>query len=619
MNEEIFFLRQWAETVRLYSGLLEESEREKFIKQIAEKDVLLAAECQATSFYDYSKLDEYLEQIALNQAKDFKNAKLSANGVLALAELNKFDSITEIFATIKDDDIGYLHGAVVNIYVANGNETQIATLLVVLAKTNVQLFQKAIDKAFEMEIYFSPQSMVQAEVIFGLFQEQTNLLLLAKAICVFRSKYSAVDPYRIFEILMEKKQIKYAERILKLYSINPPDNLFEYFDQYILKNESLDTILRFLNLCQKYNIKHDLQSTLVKLSTHLNPQVKHLIFSYQQKFTIEKDLAHRIAISNLKIATKASIEFAFEIIEKYSLENQINIETIIDTLLENPKLQRIEIAYKAIIAHELTEKYSISHIIDILFNMQEIQAFSLALQIIKENFTNLPKVKLIQNLLAITIGNPKYNRFVKDLVFNELYEHITDGSLKVNRRYIGFVLKKFKGFYQIMISSDNLFVSVPEVEVGFLKSNRYIELKLLSIDSENIKQSKIKITDLNPFSIFKHQFTYENLFIGEILILKVDKYDNYNVYLKPEYITNLRFVVNIREIAHTYVKSIGDFVTAGQQVKVKVVGFDKNRQVINCSLKAFQKKEIKRNDKLTDQEVLEKIKLLQEVFSTKTK
>jgi predicted RNA-binding protein with RPS1 domain len=150
-----------------------------------------------------------------------------------------------------------------------------------------------------------------------------------------------------------------------------------------------------------------------------------------------------------------------------------------------------------------------------------------------------------------------------------------------------------------------------------LKFQRYIKLKFKYIDNDNIKQSKVEIIDFNPFLPFKRMFIFEQYFIGQILTFNVLKYDKHSVVLEAIPSTDHVFIVLIREIAYKFVENIGDFVSVGQQVKAKIIGFDKRNRKIYCSIKALQKKEIKRNITLTDQEVLEKIKLLQEVLSTK--
>ena len=51
----------WAEVIRLYSGLFEtKSQRENFIIEVAESNILLAAECQTTSIEEQVKLEQFL-------------------------------------------------------------------------------------------------------------------------------------------------------------------------------------------------------------------------------------------------------------------------------------------------------------------------------------------------------------------------------------------------------------------------------------------------------------------------------------------------------------------------------------------------------------------------------
>lgn len=89
----------WAEVMRLYSGLFDtQDERETFILDVAEEDILLAAECKTSSVEVEEKIvDIFIRKIEI----DFSFKKIQIfNAILVLLELRGFETLMVILTYI---------------------------------------------------------------------------------------------------------------------------------------------------------------------------------------------------------------------------------------------------------------------------------------------------------------------------------------------------------------------------------------------------------------------------------------------------------------------------------------------------------------------------------------
>ena len=134
----IFYQRQWAESVRLYSGLLEGNERYELILSLSEKDILLAAECKNIVANDEPEIEDKLIKVAVNDAQKFSKTSISTKGFLALSELDRHDEISRIFSTIKN--FSGTHTEVVMNFIVNGKEMQISTFLEIVSSLVAGLY-----------------------------------------------------------------------------------------------------------------------------------------------------------------------------------------------------------------------------------------------------------------------------------------------------------------------------------------------------------------------------------------------------------------------------------------------------------------------------------------------
>lgn len=92
----------WAEVIRLYSGLFEETnDRCAFVINLADNNVLLAAECKNSSTQIEEEISVSLKTISFNKAKVFVDHNASSQAFEALLELNGFNEVEQILSEIK--------------------------------------------------------------------------------------------------------------------------------------------------------------------------------------------------------------------------------------------------------------------------------------------------------------------------------------------------------------------------------------------------------------------------------------------------------------------------------------------------------------------------------------
>lgn len=82
----------WAETIKLYSGLFDsQAERTHFIIELAESDILLAAECKVGSINNELEITSKINSLAISQ--NYLEGLVSASAIKSLYLINRPDSI----------------------------------------------------------------------------------------------------------------------------------------------------------------------------------------------------------------------------------------------------------------------------------------------------------------------------------------------------------------------------------------------------------------------------------------------------------------------------------------------------------------------------------------------
>ncbi|WP_343523844.1 hypothetical protein [Pedobacter sp.] len=579
--------RHWAETARLYSGLLDPEERNLFIKNLAQKNILLASECRATWFLEDQLLDDFLTDLAKEKAKMFEKAKESADGFLALVELNRLDEISSIFRNIPKKGTIHPQNQVVINYIKSGSEIQILAFLNVLYKSNKQLLNKALDATVDLNIYFTPNSINQAITIADNLHDEEDELLAAKVICLFRLKNKITDPNQLFKLLIQNKELKYADRLISIGKFKPLLSLTDFLPAYIESNEGRLTILNLKKIFQNLNIETENDQVSLMLSQSLNPLVKMLSMETKDKGAISKNLAIKICKKNLELGNRSSIEFAMLIVERFNLEQVISIENVVSSLLTNPKYQRLELAYKMIEQFNLSHKIPYKFIYNLLIGIPVHQNLALARDIVKKHFAPNEHTTVLEYLAVVSHVDPKSFGLAREIMLHDVSNNFDETNYNSSIELIGLVSNIFKGFYSINFTKRNLVISQSKAK-GYFKLNTFIKFKISTLN-EKISTSEINIINKTWFDKRKAQLIFEGFYIGQILSLTVQSLHSKCLVLSyPGKIGKIKFIINISEISHSYVHDIAASFSKGQDVSGQILSFDNKKSVIYCSIKSMQ-------------------------------
>jgi len=133
----------WAEVVRLYSGLFEtQDEREDFIIKLADEDLLLAAECKTSSFEKEFNISNILIEYAYSKSINFKNPIETGFAILALLELSDYKTITNILKETYKRKPNLVHKKTIETVINNSD------IEVLIQVTDMFLNNRKIDKIF---------------------------------------------------------------------------------------------------------------------------------------------------------------------------------------------------------------------------------------------------------------------------------------------------------------------------------------------------------------------------------------------------------------------------------------------------------------------------------------
>lgn len=128
----------WAEVIRLYSGLFDtQDERENFIIDLAETDILLAAECKTSSIEEEFFLMNNLTNLCQNNNQNFVDAEITAKIFLSLIEIDKLTEIVQILSNVKV--FNKIHKDSLEYFVKSAREEQLINFLeIVINLDNTQ-------------------------------------------------------------------------------------------------------------------------------------------------------------------------------------------------------------------------------------------------------------------------------------------------------------------------------------------------------------------------------------------------------------------------------------------------------------------------------------------------
>lgn len=513
INEE-YINRHWAETVRLFVGWLNDKERDTYIKKLAKTNILLATECRANIFIENNVLDEHLANIAINNAKQILKTRVSANGLLALAVLEKYEQILEIFASVKTDKNNNFYSNVISDFIRNANEIQIIELLKVLISSNLALLENALDNILDSSLIFSLESkLVGNDLLEQLLLKDERLQL--KVICIFQLGNKIDDSKEFLYKLIKYKQIKYALRISQLTRIVVDKNIIVLLDEYVRQKENF-AVRIFIDILK--NVDLNLNKDLINLSLakSLNPIIKRLGIKTLDGLNIDKRLAEKICEENIKLGNKSSIEFSDEIINQFTLKH-FSKDKLIQILLESQKYQSIELAYNLIKKYSLYNNFNYRQIFNLLIGNLHYQSLSFARDLVVNDFPIAEQDELLYYVSALTCKDNIPNKTTKQILLNDknkAFEKIDTYTI-----YIGHVAFYKNGTYSINIGNKYPHLKISGHDL-FFKRNRFVDFRFIKIN-EPIENSEIEIISENFIHKKIKEVWFGAHYIGEIISLKI--------------------------------------------------------------------------------------------------
>jgi|GEM_PF-5222250 len=581
-HKEILYQRPWAETVRLYSGLLQDGERQALVKKVARRDILLAAECRATWFTEESELDAYLERIAIDEAVQFKKTESSARGLIALAELNKFDVIADIFKAIPDGGNKGIHNEVVIQYITNGTELQIITLLRVLAEYNLQLLHRALDRLLDLNLVFSGEIMSQAAVIAEALRLRKERILVLKLICVFRLRPLAVEADQKMQSLIKARLVKYAERFVSVAKERPQLKTAEALTDYVEHNEAKQTIEALLNLYIKFAEKPELLPLRLILSRHLNPLVKQLAVSFEVQESITRDTAYQICLNNIQIGNRTAIEFTQQVIKKFELSDMISPEMLIGALLQDPRPQRLEMAYRLVLQYEAYHVFPFKYLFNLLVGSRNFDSLTLAAEIVRLHFPKQERYRYLEYLCCIGMTDERLHKLTRQIALKDMFAIANEENQSKEPVYIGVVTPSIKKNFNIVFGPAHDTLPLKQARYPSLKMHNFITFKLrLSRAEPPMKYISVMKTDL--FDNARKKYLFKSHFIGEILELHITA-----VYLRRALLNkdrdHQRFVLSLEEAGLPQQEKMNKHFKPGDMVLVRIKSYDSEHNAMACSV-----------------------------------
>lgn len=610
-HKEILYQRPWAETVRLYSGLLQDGDRQALVKKVARRDILLAAECRATWFTEESELDAYLERIAIDEAVQFKKTESSARGLIALAELNKFDVIADIFKAIPDGGNKGIHNEVVIQYVTNGTELQIITLLRVLAEYNLQLLHRALDRVLDLNLVFSGEIMAQAAVIAEALRLRKERILGLKLICVFRLRQLAGNADQKMQGLIKARLVKYAERFVSVAKERPQLKAAEALTDYVEHNEPKQTIEALLNLYIKIAQKPQLLPLRLILSRHLNPLVKQLAVSFEADGSIGRDTAYQICLNNIQIGNRTAIEFTQQVIKKFGLSDLISPEMLITALLHDPRPQRLEMAYRLVLQYEAYHIFPFKYLFHLLVGSRNFDCLTLAGEIVRLHFPKQERYRYFEYLCCVGMTDERLHKLTREIALKELFAIANEENDSEELVYIGVVTPSIKKNFNIVFGPAHETLPLKQAKYPTVKMHNFITFKLRFSRAEPPKKY-IAVMKTDLFDYARKQYLFKSHFIGEILDLRVTA-----VYLQRAFLSRdrdqQRFVIPLEEAGLPQQEKMDKHFKPGDVVQVRLKSFDREYHAMVCSVTDIMPRQT--NTTRTEDDFKNKLTELQKKYS----
>lgn len=364
----------WAEVIRLYSGLFDvQNERESFILDLAETDILLAAECKTSS----TNIQEILQIQLSDKANSLLNNIFSLergynsesiskynSAFYALAELNRFDIISTYLERIDSRNISIIRTLLENLPETVDSKNVILTAIyskpnffinnfLNLAENfeqkNIDFSNKEINNIFKKLVsqkvkchyiliylakYFEKIQQIKSYQQYAISElhNMAGYEDLMKWMRYFELKISTEN---LIEILLEKKSLQSLHSVMFCIENIEENRRIVFLNQFLISDDPkvIATFLIYINSNTK----------LKKVFLHNQNYNKYKFLLYNIKFSELKDFNFFLKKINRLIQK-------LETLVKININNFINIGDIIYVKLKSNRTKHyfVESAFTSI-------------------------------------------------------------------------------------------------------------------------------------------------------------------------------------------------------------------------------------------------------------------------------
>lgn len=261
----------WAEVIRLYSGLFDtQDEREDFILDLADKDILLAAECKTSSVVEEKKLQKNLSTLVSSD----KNNQAAEDKLLASLEIGEVELAYNILKLHR----GRINNAALSFVIQRANPNTIAlfiknfTRVIKNVSNKISSIEKVNTIIHSLNYNQINDTIISNEVSYFLkFLLKEGYFSLVSAIVSkhnlpLQTFYSgsidmAVNTFtnRAKGSIQRMKRIKFAIFLMDFYSYNNKISIYKKINNKLIDNSLLNKG-KYRN---KYkNLKSDLEKKI---------------------------------------------------------------------------------------------------------------------------------------------------------------------------------------------------------------------------------------------------------------------------------------------------------------------------------------------------------------------
>ncbi len=324
--------KKYHQSLRYFSHSLKGDKRVVFIKELAEKDILLASQCVMSSESNI-ELENYLADNALNQSNS-NIVEFKVKGLLSLIELNRYELIYS--ALSKTTKIDKVYRYAINQIVAELDRDNIVKLIDIILKTRTKgLVSSVIASVDNRDIEFSSDQKSKLELLFPLMTQiygtdnQRSLKYLQ--VLGLSKKLVPIDIDRIAELRIKKGAYQFIKEFYLYYEIPFPFSTSELCDIYLKRNTQTNALAfaqSFFDI-DNFDIKCDFISKALKTGKNFTAFIISLLKS-------SKDRQNAILISpDVLILKKLMKPFSF--VEYPDFDQNKLIEIINNTFTVKPK------------------------------------------------------------------------------------------------------------------------------------------------------------------------------------------------------------------------------------------------------------------------------------------